>query len=138
MENSDINSEPNPPKQGPLGIQVMESKDGKSRLRLEVQDWHLHSKEDPRVGGGVIMALSDSTAHFAIQSLLEDNELGPIAAGELSHTLLMFDAFHDVAEKASAGNDNAQHVIQSWDDAEWFTCRFKLIKIVCPCNIAVE
>ena len=75
MEHSDINSEPNPPKQGPLGIQVMESKDGKSRLRLEVQDWHLHSKEDPRVGGGVIMALSDSTAHFAIQSLLEDNEL---------------------------------------------------------------
>ena len=62
----------------------------------------------------------------ALIELLEDNELGPIAAGELSHTLLMFDAFHDVAEKASAGNDNAQHVIQSWADAEWFTCRSKI------------
>ena len=62
----------------------------------------------------------------ALIELLEDNKLGPIAAEALSHTLLMFDAFHDVAEKASAGNTNAQQVIQSWADAEWFTCRPKV------------
>nr|BFE96363.1 hypothetical protein GCM10020185_68990 [Pseudomonas brassicacearum subsp. brassicacearum] len=31
--------------------------------------------------------------------LLDDAELAPVAAEELKHTLLMFDAFHDVAEK---------------------------------------
>ena len=58
--------------------------------------------------------------------MLDDAELGPNAADELSHTLLMFDAFHDVAGKAKAGNDNAQRVMQSWEDAEWFTSKPEL------------
>ena len=36
--------------------------------------------------------------------LLDDAELAPVAAEQLKHTLLMFDAFHDVAEKAKNGN----------------------------------
>ena len=55
--------------------------------------------------------------------LLEDKELGAEAAKQLSHTLLMFDAFHDVAIKAKAGNANAKVAIQAWADAEWFTSR---------------
>ena len=51
---------------------------------------------------------------------LDDSELAPLAATELKHTLLMFDAFHDVAEKAKTGNTHAQEVLQSWADAEWF------------------
>jgi aconitate hydratase 2/2-methylisocitrate dehydratase len=34
---------------------------------------------------------------------------------------LVFDAFHDVAAKADAGNADAKGVMQSWADAEWFT-----------------
>ncbi len=56
-------------------------------------------------------------------SLLEDAELGSQAALELKHTLLMFEAFHDVAELAEKGNDNARAVLQSWADGEWFTSR---------------
>jgi len=56
-------------------------------------------------------------------SLLDDEELAEQAAGELKHTLLMFDAFHDVADKAKAGNSHATSVLQSWADAEWFTSR---------------
>ncbi len=56
-------------------------------------------------------------------SLLDDAELASLAAKELKHTLLMFDAFHDVEEKARAGNVHAQAVLQSWADAEWFTQR---------------
>jgi aconitate hydratase 2/2-methylisocitrate dehydratase len=56
-------------------------------------------------------------------SLLEDKDLGETAAGELKHTLLMFEAFHDVAELAEKGNANARNVLQSWADAEWFTSR---------------
>ena len=53
--------------------------------------------------------------------LLDSDTLAVAAADELCHTLLMFDAFHDVAEKAKAGNVEAQRVLQSWADAQWFT-----------------
>ncbi|MFV0448998.1 MAG: bifunctional aconitate hydratase 2/2-methylisocitrate dehydratase [Vibrio sp.] len=53
-------------------------------------------------------------------SLLDDAELAPIGVEALSHTLLMFDAFYDVEEKAKAGNEFAKQVLQSWADAEWF------------------
>ena len=54
---------------------------------------------------------------------LDDDVLAPAAAKALSHTLLMFDAFHDVKEKSDAGNAHAGTVLQSWADAEWFTSR---------------
>lgn len=55
--------------------------------------------------------------------LLDDETLAPAAAKELKHTLLMFDAFYDVAEKAKAGNEHAKGVMQSWADAEWYTAK---------------
>jgi len=55
--------------------------------------------------------------------LLEDPEVGEVAANGLKKTLLMFDQFHDVKEKADKGNANAKAVLQSWADAEWFTSR---------------
>jgi len=56
-------------------------------------------------------------------ALLDDAELGAVAAEKLKHTLLMFDAFHDVAEKAKAGNVHAKAVLESWAAGEWFTSR---------------
>ncbi len=56
-------------------------------------------------------------------ALLDDAELSALAAAELKHTLLVFDAFHDVAEKAKAGNANAKAVMQSWAEGEWFKSR---------------
>lgn len=56
-------------------------------------------------------------------ALLDDAALAELAAEALKKTLLVFDAFHDVADKAKAGNANAQAVMQSWADAEWFTTR---------------
>ena len=53
--------------------------------------------------------------------LLDDAELAASAADQLKTTLLVFDAFHDVAERADAGNEHAKAVMQSWADAEWFT-----------------
>ena len=55
--------------------------------------------------------------------LLDDDKVGDIAAEALKHTLLVFDAFHDVEEKAKAGNARAKAVMQSWADAEWYTSR---------------
>ncbi|EIT7144778.1 bifunctional aconitate hydratase 2/2-methylisocitrate dehydratase [Vibrio vulnificus] len=59
-------------------------------------------------------------------ALLDDEALAPIAVEALSHTLLMFDVFYDVEEKAKAGNQYAQQVLQSWADAEWFLSKPEL------------
>ncbi|MEZ9469107.1 bifunctional aconitate hydratase 2/2-methylisocitrate dehydratase [Vibrio lentus] len=66
----------------------------------------------------------------SLVSLLDDAELAPIAVKALSHTLLMFDAFYDVEEKAKAGNASAQQVLQSWADAEWFTAKEKVAETI--------
>ncbi len=55
--------------------------------------------------------------------LLDVPELAAHAMEALKGTLLMFDAFHDVDEKAKAGNLHAKQLIKSWADAEWFTRR---------------
>ena len=54
-------------------------------------------------------------------ALLDDEALAEAAAKELKSTILVFDAFHDVAAKADAGNAHAKSVMQSWADAEWFS-----------------
>lgn len=62
---------------------------------------------------------------YNIQPLIDllDNETtADAAATALSHTLLIYDAFHDVAEK-SKSNEAAARVIRSWADAEWFTSK---------------
>jgi len=66
---------------------------------------------------------------FNIQSLidcLDDPELADIAVKGLSHTLLVFDAFHDVEEKCKAGNAAAKKVMESWAAAEWFHSKPKV------------
>ncbi|MDE9486068.1 bifunctional aconitate hydratase 2/2-methylisocitrate dehydratase [Xenorhabdus bovienii] len=62
----------------------------------------------------------------ALIDALDDEKLAPISAKALSHTLLMFDSFYDVEEKAKAGNSHAKQIIQSWADAKWFLERPEL------------
>ncbi len=62
--------------------------------------------------------------------LLDDAAVAPIAAEGLKKTLLMFDQFHDVKEKADKGNKHAREVLQSWADGEWFTCRPEVPKSI--------
>ena len=63
-------------------------------------------------------------------NLLDDNQLAELAAEQLKSTLLIFDAFHDVASKADVGNIYAAEVIRSWANAEWFTSKTPLPKSV--------
>jgi aconitate hydratase 2/2-methylisocitrate dehydratase len=84
----------------------------------------LVSKEDAaKLLGGML-------GGYNIQPLVAlldaDDALAAIAADGLCHTLLMFDAFHDVEEKAQAGNEHAKRIMQSWADAEWFTAKPKV------------
>jgi aconitate hydratase 2/2-methylisocitrate dehydratase len=62
--------------------------------------------------------------------LLDDAAVAAEAAEGLKKTLLMFDQFHDVKEKADKGNTFAKAVLQSWADAEWFTSRPEVAKSI--------
>ena len=62
----------------------------------------------------------------ALVELLDDDKLAATAAEGLKHTLLMFDAFHDVKTKMDNGNAYAKEVVESWSNAEWFTSRPKV------------
>ncbi|ABE50084.1 bifunctional aconitate hydratase 2/2-methylisocitrate dehydratase [Methylobacillus flagellatus] len=65
---------------------------------------------------------------YNVQALvaLLDSPLAEQVVKALSHTILMFDAFHDVAEKMKAGNTYAKALVESWAAGEWFTSRPKL------------
>jgi aconitate hydratase 2 / 2-methylisocitrate dehydratase len=63
-------------------------------------------------------------------ALLDDAAVAAEAAAGLKKTLLMFDQFHDVKEKADKGNTFAKAVLQSWADAEWFTSRPEVPKSI--------
>jgi len=52
--------------------------------------------------------------------LLDHAELAPLAVEALAHTLLIFEAFAEIEEKAQTGNVFAQQLLQSWADAQWF------------------
>ncbi|MDO5769137.1 MAG: bifunctional aconitate hydratase 2/2-methylisocitrate dehydratase [Psychrobacter sp.] len=54
---------------------------------------------------------------------LDDSEIAAEAAEALKKTLLVFDAFNDVTDKAEAGNEHAKSVVESWANAEWFLNR---------------
>jgi aconitate hydratase 2 / 2-methylisocitrate dehydratase len=58
-------------------------------------------------------------------SLLKDPDakVADLAAKQLSKTLLVFDAFHDVQAMAAEGVPAAKTVLQSWASAEWFLSR---------------
>ncbi|MDP0588371.1 MAG: bifunctional aconitate hydratase 2/2-methylisocitrate dehydratase [Candidatus Endonucleobacter bathymodioli] len=76
-----------------------------------------------------IELLGNMLGGYNIPTLVEqlDNPtLGVLAAAQLKHTLLIFDVFHDIEERAQKGNNYAQSIIKSWADGEWFTSREKV------------
>ncbi len=63
-------------------------------------------------------------------ALLDNDTLAPVAAEALSHTLLVFDAYHDVVSKTESGNVYAKQVMDAWANAEWFTRRTPLAETI--------
>jgi len=66
---------------------------------------------------------------YNVQSLVEllrHAELADAAAEALSHTLLVYDAFHDVQDLMQQGNASARRVMESWANGDWFTRRPEL------------
>ncbi len=67
---------------------------------------------------------------YNVQALvgLLSTHMATSVASVLSNTILMFDAFHDVAELAKSGNESAKKLMQSWAHGEWFTNKPSLAK----------
>lgn len=55
--------------------------------------------------------------------LLDHPNLAPLAAEQLSSTILIFEKFSLVEAKAKSGNVRAKEVLHSWANADWFTLR---------------
>jgi len=55
----------------------------------------------------------------------ESDDVAKVAATQLKHTLLVFDAFYDVENLHKEGNVAATSVLQSWADAEWYLNKSK-------------
>ena len=70
-----------------------------------------------------VQLLGTMLGGYNVQALvaLLDTSMAEAAVKSLSHTILMFDAFHDVDEKMKAGNPHAKKLMASWANAEWFT-----------------
>jgi len=54
--------------------------------------------------------------------LLKDSDqaVADAAGQELSHTLLVFEAFYDIEAAAKSGSTAAQNVLEAWASADWF------------------
>ncbi|OUR73810.1 bifunctional aconitate hydratase 2/2-methylisocitrate dehydratase [Methylophaga sp. 41_12_T18] len=61
--------------------------------------------------------------------LLDVAETADAAEAALSKTLLVYDAYYDVVEKA-ANNAHAKRVVQAWADADWFNAKPKLAESI--------
>lgn len=89
--------------------------------KSEVSSPLIDRKEATKLLGTMLGGYNIAT----LVELLDDEELASEAADALSHTQLIFDAFHDVEEK-SRTNPHAKRVLESWANAEWFTSKPKL------------
>ncbi|MCU0693293.1 MAG: aconitate hydratase B, partial [Polyangiaceae bacterium] len=73
-----------------------------------------------------VLLLGTMLGGYNVQPLVEllsHATLGVRAAEGLAKTLLVFDAFNDVAKLADAGNANAKTVLKAWADGAWFNER---------------
>lgn len=67
-----------------------------------------------------------------------DVAVAETATDALCKTLLVFEAFHDIAEQAKSGSANAQKILESWANGEWFTSRPELPKKISYTVFMVE
>ena len=69
---------------------------------------------------------------YNVTALIEllDTDLAADAAEALKRTILIFDAFQQVADRMQAGNAHAKSLIQSWAEGEWFTAKPALAETI--------
>ncbi|VFP84284.1 Aconitate hydratase B [Candidatus Erwinia haradaeae] len=64
----------------------------------------------------------------ALLRILDNKKLAIFAVKAMIHTILIFDLFYEVEDRAKKGNVYAQQIIHSWAHAEWFVTRPEVAK----------
>jgi aconitate hydratase 2 / 2-methylisocitrate dehydratase len=79
-----------------------------------------------------VQLLGTMLGGYNVQALVEllSTPMAAQAVAALSNTILMFDAFHDVDVLMKAGNAHAKKLMESWANAEWFTTKPALAKVL--------
>ncbi|APG18173.1 aconitate hydratase B [Kosakonia radicincitans] len=108
--------------------QVSPGVDAAAKVKAEFLDKIIKEKTNQYgiTPNNAINILGTMQGGYNIQPLidaLDDDELAPLAAIKLSHTILIFEKFKDIEQKAGNGNAHAKAIIESWANAEWFTER---------------
>lgn len=108
--------------------QVSPGVDAAAKVKAEFLDKIIKEKTNQYgiTPDNAINILGTMQGGYNIQPLidaLDDDELAPLAAIKLSHTILIFEKFKDIEQKAGNGNVHAKAIIKSWANAEWFTER---------------
>ncbi|MSQ80991.1 MAG: aconitate hydratase B, partial [Candidatus Methylopumilus sp.] len=77
-----------------------------------------------------IKLLGTMVGGYNVQSLISllDSDLADDVVQVLSHSILIFDAFHDVSEKVKSGNKAAMKLMESWANGDWFLKKSALPK----------
>jgi aconitate hydratase 2 / 2-methylisocitrate dehydratase len=75
-----------------------------------------------------VQLLGTMLGGYNVQALVKllETPMAAHAVNALSHTILLFDAFHDVDVLMKKGNAHAKKLMESWANAEWFTSKPKL------------
>lgn len=84
---------------------------------------------DPTLATNLLGTMLGGYNIHPLVDLLDNEILAPMAAEALSKTLLVFDAYHDIAEKAKT-NTHAKEVIDAWANADWFTTKDPLAEAI--------
>ncbi len=108
--------------------QVSPGVDAAAKVKAEFLDKIIKEKTNQYgiTPNNAINILGTMQGGYNIQPLidaLDDDQLAPLAAIKLSHTILIFEKFNDIEQKAGNGNAHAKAIIESWANAEWFTER---------------
>jgi aconitate hydratase 2/2-methylisocitrate dehydratase len=84
---------------------------------------------DPQAATDLLGTMLGGYNVAALVALLDKPDVAQNAAAALAKTLLIFDAYHEVAEKAKT-NTHAKSVIDAWAEGRWFSERAPLAESI--------
>ena len=91
-------------------------------FKVALQEYHVNGLS-PDAATTLLGSMQGGYNVQPLIELLDHPNLAPLAAEQLSSTILIFEKFSLVEAKAKSGNVRAKEVLHSWANADWFTLR---------------
>lgn len=91
-------------------------------FKVALQEYHVNGLS-PDAATTLLGSMQGGYNVQPLIELLDHPNLAPLAAEQLSSSILIFEKFSLVEAKAKSGNVRAKEVLHSWANADWFTLR---------------